>query len=253
MYLRILRLLVREGQEAALTRFYQERVIPAMATTDGCRYAGLLAPWRGEAHQSLTIWESAEAALRYEEGELYPRLLAEVAPLLADRAEWRFRLARDPLETADPARREPPSEGYRIEADEGSAALDGTGRPPFVRIVAIRVAPGRLADFVAIYRDQVIPALRAVHGCRGVFLAERAGEAAEALSITLWNREEDAVRYEMSGEFERLTARLKETFSPTYDWRTRLGDEIAGGGRPEVSSYQLVRGRRLTHDPEPSS
>ena len=66
MHLRILRLSVREGQEAAFTRFYQERVIPALAATEGCLYAGLLAPWRGEAHQSLTIWASAEHVAAYE-------------------------------------------------------------------------------------------------------------------------------------------------------------------------------------------
>jgi len=247
MHLRILRLSVREGQEAAFTRFYQERVIPALAATEGCLYAGLLAPWRGEAHQSLTIWASAEHVAAYEKAGSYHALLAEAAPMLTDRAEWRVRLARDPLETADPARAEPPVEGYTIDADDGSEALDGAGRPPFVRIVVIRVAPGRLAEFVAIYRADVIPALKAVRGCRGVFLCEGIDDPTEALSITLWNREEDAVRYEMSGEFERLTARLRETFSPVYDWRTRL-DGAGAGGRPEVSSYQLVRGRRLGKD-----
>ena len=253
MFLRILQLRVREGQEAAFTRFYQERVIPAMAATDGCRYAGLLAPWRGEAYQSLTIWDSEQKVRAYEEGGAYHPLLAEAAPFLSDRSEWRVRLARDPLETADPARREPPSDRYRIEADEGSAARDAGGRPLFVRIVAIRVAPGRLADFAAIYKEEVIPALKSVRGCRGVFLAEGSDDPGEALSITFWNREEDAVRYEMSGEFERLTARLQSTFSPVYDWRTNLDGAGSSAGRPEVSSYQIVRGRRLGPDREGSS
>src|SRR5262249_46972692 len=52
MYLRFVHLQVREGQEAAFTRFYQERAIPALAATEGCLFAGLLAPWRGESHQS---------------------------------------------------------------------------------------------------------------------------------------------------------------------------------------------------------
>lgn len=248
MYLRFLQLRVREGQEAAFTRFYQERVIPALAATEGCLYAGLLAPWRGETHQSLTIWASPEHVAAYEREGAYHRLLAEAAPMLSDRAEWRVRLARDPLETADPTRAEPPVEGYKIEAGDGSAALGGAGRPPFVRIVVIRVAPGRLAEFVRIYREEVMPALETVRGCRGVFLAEAVDDATEALSITLWAREEDAVRYEMSGEFERLTARLKDTFSPVYDWRTHLTG--AGAARPEVSSYQVVQGRRLASDPE---
>jgi heme-degrading monooxygenase HmoA len=250
MFLRIVRLRVKEGEEAAFTRFYQDRVIPAMAETEGCLYAGLLAPWRGEGHQSLTIWDSPETAHRYEDRGLYRKLLAEAAPMLSERTEWRVRLARDPLETSDPAQREIPAEGYRVEADEGSDALEARGRAPFVRIVALRVDPERREEFVAIYTGEVIPALKAQPGCRGVFLAEGAEDPSGALSITLWNREEDAVRYEMDGEFQRLTARLRATFSPVYDWQATLGGGATGVGGPAVSSYQLVRGRRLG-TPEP--
>ena len=248
MYLRIVQLRVREGQEAAFTRFYEERVMPALATTEGCLYAGLLAPWRGDAHQSLTIWESPAHAAAYAAKGLYHQLLSQSAPMLADRSEWRLRPA-DPLETADPSRVEPPSEGWTIGADDGSAALDSAGRPPFVRIVALKVAPGRFAEFQAIYRGEVMPAVRAVEGCRGVLLAESADES-RVLSITLWDREEDAVRYEMSGEYQRLTLRLRETFAPVHDWGIGLSGRAAQPGSPQVTSYELVRGRRLAEDSE---
>jgi heme-degrading monooxygenase HmoA len=245
MYLRFIHLHVREGQEGTFSRFYQERILPALAETEGCLYAALLAPWRSETYQSLTIWSSPEHAAAYEEGGLYHRLLAESAPMLANTSAWRVHLSRDPTATLDPSRREPPSEGYRIETPEGAAALASPAdRPPFVRIVALRVAHDRLDEFLALYRSEVIPSLETVHGCRGVFLAERVHHPMETLSITLWDREEDAVRYEMSGEFERLTRRLQGTFSPVYDWRAGLG-EPAAASRPEVTSYQLVRGRRL--------
>jgi heme-degrading monooxygenase HmoA len=245
MYLRFVRLQVRAGQEAAFTRFYQERVIPALAATEGCLYAGLLAPWRGDAHQSLTIWASAEHAGAYEASGLYHGLLGQAGAMLADRAEWRVRLARDPLETADPSRRAPPSKGYVVEADEGSAALEGDDRAPFVRIVSLRVAPGRLEEFVAIYHQQVIPALKQVPGCLGVFLAEGADDARGVTSITLWSREEHAVRYEMSGEFERLTARLRDTFATIFGWGAAL-PAASGRAGVDVSTYQVVRGRRLS-------
>src|SRR5581483_7916875 len=171
MYLRFLRLQVIEGQEAAFTRFYQEQVLPALAATPGCLYAALLAPWRSEAHQSLTVWATAEHAAAYEAGATYPRLLAQAAPMLADRAEWRVRLSRDPEETLDPTRREPLVEGFQVETAAGAEAL-AAERPPFVRVVVVRVATGRVREFVAIYRDEVIPALGRVPGCRGVFLAD---------------------------------------------------------------------------------
>jgi heme-degrading monooxygenase HmoA len=245
MYLRIVRLRVSEGREAAFTRLYQESIIPALATTPGCLYVGLLAPWRGETYQSLTIWESSERALAYEESGLYHRLLTELSPFLADRTQWRVRRARDPLETADPSRREPPSDGYEVEAETGIAMFEPSGRLTFVRIVEVRIAPGRLEDFTKAYRQQVIPALEAFDGYRGVFLALAADDPEIALSITFWSREEDAVRYEMSGEFERLSERLKDTFSPLYDWGAHVGGTPAARAALKVSSYELVRGRPL--------
>ncbi len=253
MFLRIVRLQVRPAEEARFTRFYAERVIPALDAIAGCLYAGLLAPWRGDAHQSLTIWDSEESARRYEESGLYGRLLAEAAPFLAESTAWHVRLATDPLETSDPARREIPATGYNVEAQESRGAMDGGDKSTFVRIVSLRVDPDHLDEFAAIYRDKVIPALREVAGCRGVFLAEGAHDPNGVLSITFWNREEDAVRYEMSGVSDQLTAQLRGTISPVYDWRLTLGaagDSGSGASGLAVTSYQLVRGRRL--DPPPA-
>lgn len=247
MFLRIIRLRVREAEEAAFTRFYEERVIPALDRTPGCIYAGLLAPWRGEAHQSLTIWDSAVSARAYEDKGLYHQLLAEAAPLLSERTEWRVRPATDPLATSDPSRREIPSAGYNIEAESGSETLDGARRAAFVRIVSLRADPDHQGNFISIYREKVLPALSAVPGCRSVFLAESDHDPNAILSITVWDREEDAVRYEMSGLSEKITAQLRGTISPVYDWRLTL-DGAGGGSGLEVSSYRLVRGRRL--DPE---
>ena len=92
-------------------------------------------------------------------------------------------------------------------------------------------------------------------GCRGVFLAAGAHDPNGVLSITLWNREEDAVRYELSGVSEQLTSQLRATISPVYDWHLTLDAAGAGGSAGsgasglDVSSYQLVRGRRLGPDP----
>jgi heme-degrading monooxygenase HmoA len=246
MYLRFVRLLVREGAEAKFVAFYRDRVIPALRSTDGCRFAGLLTPWHGsEAHQSLTIWDSPEHSEAYERGPLFEQLSRESAPMLSARAEWRVRLTRNPEETIDPSQRVVPSTGYVI-GESGGAGLPAGGPPVFVRIASVRIDPAQRAEFEELYRLEVIPALKERHGCRGVLLAEGAAQANEILSISLWDREEDAVRYEMSGEPERLTARLKSTFSRLYDWGMTLGGEReARTSAPEVTSYHLVQGQPL--------
>lgn len=247
MYLRFVRLIVREGAEAKFADFYRDRVIPALEKTDGCRFAGLLTPWRGgDAHRSLTIWDSATHAEDYEASGLYARLLREAEPLLSRRTEWRVRLGKDPLATIDPANRVIPSDGYLVEAGDSGEGIPASERSLFVRIVSVRVDRDRAKEFLEIYRHQVIPALQRQPGCRGVLLAEGAEHPDGILSISLWDREEDAVRYESSGEPERLTERLKSTFSPIYDWRVTLVEgRDPRDSAPRVATYHLVQGRNL--------
>jgi hypothetical protein len=74
------------------------------------------------------------------------------------------------------------------------------------------------------------------------------GDPTRVLSVTVWAREEDAVRYGLSGEFDRLTTRLKDTFSDLYQWKLALsGEEIPSTAdqKLDVEGYHLVVGRPL--------
>jgi heme-degrading monooxygenase HmoA len=245
MYLRFIRLHLREGSEPAFRKFYAERVQPALATTPGCLFAGLLAPWRGEEHRSLTLWRSAEDAAAYENGGLYHQLLRECEPLLSSRTVWRARLVDERSGEGPVLQREIPPEGYALEAGEPTG-LERSARSLFVRIVEVSAASERHAEFVELYRAKVLPALQSFNGCLGAFLAEGARNPNELLSISVWDREESATRYEMSGEFQRLTAAVQSTISPLRQWQLTLreGGEIRSS--PEVETYHLVHGRRLT-------
>ena len=248
MYLRFIRLHLREGSEPAFRKFYAERVQPALATTPGCLFAGLLAPWRGEDHRSLTLWRSPEDASAYENGGLYHQLLSEAEPYLSARTVWRARLVDDGGSEPPTLRREIPPEGYALDAGD-AAGLDQARRSIYVRIVEVRVASERQSEFVELYRQQVLPALQSFAGCLGAFLAEGVRDPNELLSISVWDREESATRYEMSGEFERLTAATQSTFSPLRQWQLTLreGNELPSA--PEVETYHLVHGRRLAPGP----
>jgi heme-degrading monooxygenase HmoA len=248
MYLRFVRLYLREGAEPAFRKFYTERVQPALAATPGCLFAGLLAPWLGDEHRSLTLWRSADDARAYEEGGLYHQLLREVEPYLSARTVWRARLVDDASGSGEAIQREIPPEGYELESSAAASTLERPGRSLYVRIVAVHVASERQREFVERYRDTVLPALRAFPGCHGAFLAEAARNPNEMLSISVWDREESATRYEMSGEFERLIEETRSTFSPLRQWQFTLRDGGADErqAQPDVATYHLVHGRRLS-------
>ena len=264
MFVRFVRLRVREGQESAFVEWYGARVIPALARTHGCVCAGLLTPWRSDEHRSLTIWRTAGAASAYERSGLFAELRREAEPMLARRDEASAPTTETPEATAaspiggeagelrDAEIRGLPPEGFLIDAGDGAANRLGRELDTaFVRFVSLRLAPDRIGEFVTLYSNRILPTLRAQAGYRGGFLAEERGDGAAFLSITLWDREEDAMRYEMSGAFLQLVDEVKETFSPVYAWQAALAggrEEDPRLAAPEVSSYQLVMSSRLNDD-----
>lgn len=257
MYLRFIRLVVREGAESEFQTFYRRRVLPALAEVPGCRFAGLLTPWRSDDHRSLTLWRSAEDAKAYEEGGLYHQLLKETTGYLSSRTVWRVRLSDDPLETLVPGesaagQRELPPEGYELGDEGAGEELGKLARSVYVRVVAVHLIPKYRDEFLSSYHSLVEPALKATPGCLGALLAEGTRDRNEALSITVWDREESATRYEMSGEFERLSRQLESTLLPVSQWQLVLGEGAAGradGGErrrvPDVATYHLIHSRKL--------
>lgn len=252
MFVRFVRLRIRQGQEGAFAEWYGSRVIPALSATQGCVFAGLLTPWRSEDHRSLTIWRSTGAAAAYERSGLYHELLREAEPMLAGGTEWKVRLGKESGGLTDAEIREIPPEGFVIDAGDGAAGRIGKAfDTAFVRFVSIRIDPDRIGEFVSAYSNRILPTLNTQPGFRGGLLAEESSDDGAFLSITLWEREEDAARYEMSGSFAQLVDDVKDTFSPIYAWQSALAgprDSDPRLGAPRVSSYQLVMGKRLNDD-----
>lgn len=86
------------------------------------------------------------------------------------------------------------------------------------RIVSLPVRPGTLDEGSTIYRDSVIPAAMAQQGCKGVILLGDDG-AGRALSITLWETQEDLLAGESSDYLQAQIAKFATlaTGSPTTE------------------------------------
>jgi heme-degrading monooxygenase HmoA len=250
MYMRFVRLIVKEGRLNDFRKFYETRVIHALQETKGCLFASLLQP-SGEDHEcvSLTLWSSQKRAEEYEHSGLYDQLLDDSDEFLAEAAEWRAQLAGDPGGDF-PRLQEPDVEAFPVEIVAESGEIDDTDLPHlFLRIVAVRVDPGRFGELREAYNSEVVPALLETPGCVAVFLVEGMSVHSRALSVTVWDSEEKAVRYEMSGAFDRLASKLSEYFSGLYQWKLSLvpsaeRDEVTGQDL-DVSGYRIVTGRRL--------
>jgi quinol monooxygenase YgiN len=250
MYMRFVRLKVKQDRMADFRRFYDDRIITALQGTAGCLFASLLQTTSEDDEcVSLTLWSSQQAAETYEASGLYDELLDESDEYLAEASEWRARLTGDPGRSI-PRLQDPDVEAFPVDVAALSDPVADEAPPHlFLRIVAVRVDAGRFEELRDRYNEEVVPALLATPGCRAVFLVESLQASNRALSVTVWDSEEHALRYEMSGAFDTLTSRLSEFFSGLYQWKlsltpSREGDSITGQDL-DVSGYRLVTGRRL--------
>ena len=250
MHMRFVRVKVKEGRLWDFARFYEDRIIPALQETEGCLFASLLQP-SGDDDEcvSMTMWRSRELAETYEKSGLYDQILDESDDLLAEASEWHVRLAGDPGGAVPPLQ-DPEIEAYPVEVAGFSDRTDQfSSRGIYLRIVAARVESGKFNDLKERYDQQIKPGLLATKGCRAVFLVEGLGASSRALSVTVWDHEEDAIRYELSGAFDENIAKVSEFFSGLYQWKLSLATddqrESVSGKDLDVRGYQQVIGRRL--------
>jgi heme-degrading monooxygenase HmoA len=250
MYMRFVRLIIAREKIAEFRKFYDDQVIPALQATDGCLFASLLQTTdKDDESISLTLWTNEEAAVAYESSGLYDQLLDASDRYFAEVSEWRAHLTGDPN---PPVRhlQDPEVEAFPVDIAALSGPLDKEAPPRlYMRLVAIRVEAGRFQQLRERYNAEVVPALLATPGCRAVFLAEGFHSHSRALSVTIWDSEEDAVRYEMSGAFDQMIGRISEFFSGLYQWKlsltpSREGSTISGQDL-KVVGYRVVTGGRL--------
>ena len=71
----------------------------------------------------------------------------------------------------------------------------------FARLTIIQVDTERIDEGIEIYRDSVVPAAKSQKGFRGVsLLVDR--KSGKAISIVLWDSEEDAIANEKSHYYQ---------------------------------------------------
>jgi heme-degrading monooxygenase HmoA len=229
MHMRLVRIEVKQGVLPMLHSLYSNRIIPALEATAGCRFAGLVqSVHHPEQCLSLTLWNTQEDARTYEAQGVFPQLMNEARPFLSESSEFTIKLSEDLNLEYVPVPNEPVIKSYPIAARSETTAHHASGGALWLRIVSLKILPGKLEEFKQLYAKHSIPALRTVRGCRYVYLLESADQDHEVLSVTSWESKQDAEAYEKSGLFEQLLETQKHTLSGLYQWKRSLGRERSG-------------------------
>lgn len=251
MYMRLLKVSIRQQPELDFATLYRERVVPVLQAVPGCRFAGLVRnPVQPDEMVSMTLWETREQAEAYARGDVFREIMTEVTEYLSETSEWKVHLSEDLILQYNHVPEEPVVKSYSVlSPGEMEKSIRSMPATMYVRIVVLTLQPERRAEFHRIFGEVIHPDLVAQPGCRCACLLEGFGESAEVLSVTFWDTREDAERYERSGGFAINLERVKHTFSRLCQWKMALEREQVARVRTSddylVSHYALVAGRRF--------
>ncbi|MCH8062344.1 MAG: antibiotic biosynthesis monooxygenase [Chloroflexi bacterium] len=95
------------------------------------------------------------------------------------------------------------------------------------RIVSVQVKPEDLGKAVGVYRDSVIPAAKEQKGFHDALLFTDSATG-RAVSITIWETEEDLLAGQASGYYQEQIAKFAELMIRTPD---QEGFELAYSSR----------------------
>jgi quinol monooxygenase YgiN len=249
MFMRMVQVKVKSETADQLPLLYSNKIIPTLQKTPGCLYASLIKSTHDPDEAiSMTLWDSLEHAEAYEQGGMFQKLMNEIAPFLSDSSEWRIQLSKDFSWEYIPSREEPVVKSYKVTTTfPAPPSTEESAAPLYVRILSVRLKPGRLEEFAALYNAEILPMLQKVQGCRYAFLTEGVTERNEVISVTIWDHKEAADVYEESGLFRKLTRKVQHTFSELYQWKLsvekRSSVQVSSTEDLNVSGYNVVSGK----------
>lgn len=82
----------------------------------------------------------------------------------------------------------------------------------FARFTIVQVNIDKIDKVIKLYDDSVVPAAKSQKGYRGAYLfTDR--KTGKGYSISLWDREEDAVANEQSGYYKEQVGKFAEYFT----------------------------------------
>lgn len=250
MFTRFFYAKIRAGKEGDFKHFYTDEILPALKGAPGCLYGSLIQSTENpDEFISFSLWDTQGNIRGWEQSSKYALLVQKAREFFAGSTEWRVQLTRDLKLEYAPVFEEPVIRSYReetaVKPHELSYAFSG---PMYVRLTSAMVAPDKLREFQEIYRNEIIPTLQTVSGCRYAFLVDTPGES-ETISVTIWDSKDHADAYEKSGIFESLVERVRHTFSQVYQWKMQLAEQTHGATVTSddltVKPYQVVVGRQL--------
>ncbi len=249
MYLRMVQAKINTASLPQFRRLYEENVIPALGSMEGCIHASLLQSTdRPEECISFTLWQQRRHADAYEASGIFSKLLAEASQFFEGSSEWDLHLGSDLTLRYDPVPEEPVVKAFHLPTNPGASILPRDPSVPiYIRIVTPQIREGKMAEFRHIYTEAILPQIRSAKGCLHAYLVENLRQKDQVISLSIWDRKQSADNYEQSGLFSTLTHQVEHCFPEMHQLKQQLEREsrsrIVTSEELSVEGYEVITGK----------
>ena len=94
----------------------------------------------------------------------------------------------------------------------------------FMRLVHLSISGEYESSFRQLYVISVLPQLQKMKGCKMADLIKSNSEKGKYISLTLWEDEKQAEKYEKSDAFKNLTAQVNLFLAESTEWKMQLSE-----------------------------
>ncbi len=166
---------VQPGKMDEMVSIFRDSVLPASRSQPGFNGACMLTDRSRDKAIAIGLWETEAAIPAVDKaGGYYQEQIAKFAQLLVG----------SPV-------REIYAVGLQIEATSGGFAH------AYARVGTVQVQPGKMSEFIRIFRDSMVPPAQAQQGFKGVMVLAN-HDADKSFGFSVWETEADARTVETS-------------------------------------------------------
>ena len=109
----------------------------------------------------------------------------------------------------------------------------------YMRLLQLMVNPDFDMQFQHFYRYTVIPELKNMEGCRLVNLIKSNNKPGEFISLTLWEKQEQAEHFVKSDIYKKLSDDVKPFLSQSNEWKIELSENLQLEYNPSSTPTKL--------------
>jgi len=216
MFLRLVTHEVRPDESEKMAETYHRTVLSALRSTKGCVFASLLQNTADlQECVSLTIWDSRQDSIDYEESGLYRQLVDALRPHFVESNEYKLELSADLSLEYTPVLTEPTVERFDA-SDEGTERIIAKKEAPFaVQILTLSVQQEKIGEFEKIFAGEIQSKYR---GHKGFMDLVVLGQQREYHIISFWDETVDIQSTAGLHSINELLSSIYKILPPFVQW-----------------------------------